>query len=217
MCNYEGMASYCVVYKQRDNVLSSFSVNSEIILCMFSFCYAQSTLTFLRHFFRYARASVRTGSYAPELTCCISTYYFAERYRCEKLISTTRSFMLANFTAVAKTGEFLNMSSKELIKWISSEQIVINAEEDVFKIILIWINGDKLERKKYFPQLFRQVRLPHVSPDYLCSHIMTNCFVRDDKFCLNLVKGTLKVIDGKVNYTFSFKPRKSPHTPVVVT
>ena len=150
-------------------------------------------------------------------TCCISTYYFAERYRCEKLMSTTRSFILSNFTTVAKTEEFLNMSSKELIKWISSEQIVINAEEDVFKIILIWINGDKLERKKYFPQLFRQVRLPYVSRDYLRGHIMTNCFVKDDKFCLNLVKGTLKVIDGQVNYTFSVKPRKSLHTPVVVT
>ena len=63
MYNYEMIASYWVVYKQRGNVVSFVSVNSEILLCMFTFCYAHSTLTFLRPFFRYARASVRTGSY----------------------------------------------------------------------------------------------------------------------------------------------------------
>ena len=40
MYNYEVIASYWVVYKQRDTVLSFFPVNSEIIFCMFSFFYA---------------------------------------------------------------------------------------------------------------------------------------------------------------------------------
>ena len=40
MYNYEAIASYGAVYKQRDNVLSFFPVNSEIILCMFRSCYA---------------------------------------------------------------------------------------------------------------------------------------------------------------------------------
>ena len=34
------IANYWVVYKQRDNVLSFFPVNFEIIFCMFSFPYA---------------------------------------------------------------------------------------------------------------------------------------------------------------------------------
>ena len=36
----KSIASYSVVFKQRDNVLSFFPVNSEIIFCMFSFFYA---------------------------------------------------------------------------------------------------------------------------------------------------------------------------------
>ena len=39
MYNYEVIASYWVVYKQRDNILSFFPVNSEIIFCMFCFFY----------------------------------------------------------------------------------------------------------------------------------------------------------------------------------
>ena len=70
--NYEVIASYRVVYKQRDNVLSFFPVNSQIICCIFSFFYAHvlqinPLLPFFNVFFRDARASVRTGSYAPGL------------------------------------------------------------------------------------------------------------------------------------------------------
>ena len=68
---------------------------------------------------------------------CISIYRFAEIYRCEELISDTKKFILANFTSVAKTEEFLDtMSIKEVEMWISSDEIDVSAEEDVFKFIL---------------------------------------------------------------------------------
>ena len=61
--------------KQRDNFLSFFPVNSEIIFCMFFFLCAcatnKSTFTFLQHFLTGACASVRTGSYAPD--CIMQT------------------------------------------------------------------------------------------------------------------------------------------------
>ena len=39
---------------------------------------------------------------------CISTYYFAERFHCKELFSYTWKFIVGNFTAVAKTKEFLD-------------------------------------------------------------------------------------------------------------
>ena len=50
--------------------------------------------------------------------------------------------------------------------WLSSDEIDVSAEEDVFKFILTWIDRDELERKKHFSQLFRHVRLVYVSHDY---------------------------------------------------
>ena len=58
------------------------------------------------------------------------------------------------------------MSNEEVKMWISSDEIDIRAEEDVFEIILAWINRDRNERKKYFAELLRQVRLTYVTPDY---------------------------------------------------
>ena len=76
MYNYEVIANYWVVYKQKDNVLLFFPVNSEIIVWLYVFFFLcacatnKSTVTFLQHFFRDARASVRTGSYAPDMYLC---------------------------------------------------------------------------------------------------------------------------------------------------
>ena len=146
----------------------------------------------------------------------VSTHYFAERYQCKELISATTNFILANFTTVTKTEEFLNLPSKEIKMWISSDEIDVSAEEDVFKIILTWIDREISERKKHFAELFREVRLVYVSRDFLQSDIVTNDLVNDNEGCMDLVSHAIKLIDSKDSDQLSAKPRKSLETPVMV-
>ena len=70
---------------------------------------------------------------------CISTFYFAEMYQCDELITNTRKFIHANFASVAEMDEFLNLEAKEVERWISSDDISVAVEADVFKIVLKWI------------------------------------------------------------------------------
>ena len=146
----------------------------------------------------------------------ISTYRFAERYRCKEVVSGTRNFIHANFTAVSKTKDFLSLSSEEVKMWISSDEINVSVEEDVFKIIVAWIDSEESERKKYFPELFCEVRLVYISREFLNSDIMTNDLVTDNEACMNLVKDALKIIDSKGSLHRSIQPRKSLETPVIV-
>ena len=149
----------------------------------------------------------------------LSTYYFAETYRCEDLIFVSKQFILANFITVAKTEEFLNLSSKEVKMWISSDEINIGAEEEVFTLILTWIDREKSERNKYFPELFREVRLIYVSREYLLSDIVTNDLVNNNEGCMDLVTDALKnmkFIDAKNRHHLRVKPRKSLETPVIL-
>ncbi|XP_078345838.1 kelch-like protein 25 [Oculina patagonica] len=148
---------------------------------------------------------------------CISTYYFSERYQCEELLWKTKKFILANFTAVyaANREDVLNMSSKEIEMWISSYEIDVSAEEDVFKFILAWIDHDKKKRKKYFAELFRHVRLVYVSRDFLSSDVVTNDLVKDTESCLDLVKDTIGIIDSKKYNNLPVPPRKSLETPII--
>ena len=147
---------------------------------------------------------------------CISTYYFAERFRCKELFSDTWKFIVRNFTAVAKTTEFLDLTVEDVEIWISSDEINVSAEEDVFKILLTWIDHDKSERKKCFQSLFKHVRLPYVTRDYLHRNIVTHDLVRGNGRCLDLVEHTLKMVDSKNYDTLSISPRKSLEIPVIL-
>ena len=149
---------------------------------------------------------------------CISTYHFAERYQCEDLLSNTRKFFIANFTSIyaANRKDVLNMSSKEVEMWISSDEIDVSAEEDVFKIILAWIDHDRSRRKLFFAELFRHVRLVYVSRGFLRHDIVTNELVKDNNSCLTLVKDAINLLDSKNFESLSVPPRKSLETPVVV-
>ena len=103
--------------------------------------------------------------------------------------------------------------------WISQDEIDVTAEKDVFQIILSWIECDRSERKKYFPELFREVRLVYVSRDFLQSDVVTNELVNSNEHCLNLVRDALEFIDSKKSRHFFVKPRESysESTPVIVT
>ena len=147
---------------------------------------------------------------------CISTCYFAEKYQCNELVPKIKNFILVNFTEVATTEEFLRMSREEVERWLSSDEVVIRNEEDVFKIILTWIEHDKDERKRYFVNLFRHVRLMYVSRNFLWNEILSNDLVKSKKKCLNLAMNAVKTKNSKNLRNVSATPRKSHKTSFIV-
>ena len=140
---------------------------------------------------------------------CVSRCNFGETYQCEELIAATKNFIFANFSTLAKTDEFLHMPSNEVEMWISSDEINVSAEEDVFEFILSWIDHNKVDRKKYFFTLFRHIRVVYVSRDYFRTNIVTNKLVMCDTDCLDH-------LNKSENKRGCFlKPRKSLQVPVI--
>ena len=117
---------------------------------------------------------------------CISTFYFAEKYDCDELITNSRRFIHKNIVSVAKLDEFLHLEAEKIAKWISSDEITVSEEADVFKIILDWVNHRKSERKTEFEELFGHVRLGFLSRDCL-EDVVTNELLRENTACLKLV------------------------------
>lgn len=116
---------------------------------------------------------------------CVLLNQFAGKYRCEKLLATSRKFIQSNFTSVANTEDFCELSVDEVEEWISSDVINISAEDDVFRIILRWIDYEQEDRKEKFPSLFRHVRLGFVSLSCLLNEVVTNDYVKKDELSLN--------------------------------
>ncbi|CAH3173819.1 unnamed protein product, partial [Porites evermanni] len=64
---------------------------------------------------------------------CLMAYYFAVKYQCTDLHWKARDFICRNFMTVVEQEDFLNLSIKEVEEWISSNDIKVRGEEDVFQ------------------------------------------------------------------------------------
>ena len=146
---------------------------------------------------------------------CISTFYFAEVYQCDELTTNTRKFIHANFASVAKMDEFLNLEAKEVERWISSDEISVAVEADVFKIVLKWVEQKKSERKASFEQLFRHVRLAFLSRDFLF-YVVTNELVEENADCLKLISKAIKLTGLSVEENLPQSPRKGLESRAIV-
>jgi len=146
---------------------------------------------------------------------CISTFYFAEMYQCDELITNTRKFIHENFTSVAEMDEFLNLEAKEVEKWISSDDISVTVEADVFKVVLMWIEQNKSKRKAFFEQLFRHVRLAFISRDFLMD-VVTNELVRQNLHCFQLISDAVKLTSFTCEGDLPQSPRKGLETRAIV-
>ena len=137
---------------------------------------------------------------------CVFNYYFAERYQCMNLMEECRELIKSNFSAVMETDDFLNLDVRHVSKWVSSDDITVKAEEEVFKGIVKWVNHNKSEREKEFPYLLHQVRLNSVHQDYLVNELVKEELITTNNECLNFVLGFLKwILDPTLQC--SIKPR----------
>ena len=147
---------------------------------------------------------------------CISTFYLAEKYDCDELITNSRRFIHENIVSVAKLDEFLHLEAKEIEKWISSDDITVKEEADVFKIILDRVNHRESERKTAFEELFGHVRLGFLSRDYL-EDVVTNELVRENFACVKLVMdAAMKIATFADEDHLPQSPRKGLETRVIV-
>ncbi len=90
---------------------------------------------------------------------CVFNYYFGDKYQCVDMKEKAREVINSNFSVVMQTDDFLSLDTKQVMEWVSSDDITVNAEEEVFKGIVKWVSHNKSEREVCFPSLLHQVRL----------------------------------------------------------
>ena len=134
---------------------------------------------------------------------CIVIYYSAMDRGFSDLRCSAREFIQANFLSVSGTREFLDLSLDQVKEWLSSDDVVLGDEKDVFKIVLKWIESDESrEREANFPELFQCVRLIYVSRDYFFSETIPHRLVQDNPECLRAALDSMRslaqVSDGGV-------------------
>ena len=120
-----------------------------------------------------------------DISNCIMAYYFAMKYQWQDLQNEARHFIRANFVEVTGTEDFLNLSSKEIEEWISSDKIAIKEEEEVFQVIVKWMENRNREDLDFL-QLLRHVRCIYLSRSYAFSVVLQHPLVKASTACTDL-------------------------------
>ena len=85
---------------------------------------------------------------------------------------------------------------EELEKWISSDEIRVRGEEDVFQVIVKWLEEKVCHQREIFFELFRNVRLVYMSRNYVFKEISPHPLLKDDETCRTLVLDAMKVVSS---------------------
>ncbi|KAL9959706.1 hypothetical protein ACROYT_G033052 [Oculina patagonica] len=125
-----------------------------------------------------------------DISNCIMAYHFAGKYQAEELLKGAREFILANFVAVAGTEDFLNLSAEEIEEFISSDKIIVKAEEDVFQVIVKWMKNNSGDQD--FLGLLHHVRCNYLSPSYVSDIILQHPLVKASTACEKFILDAMK-------------------------
>jgi len=120
-------------------------------------------------------------------TNCLGIRSFADTYSCVDLVEAADVFAVKNFSEVARSEEFLTLSPEEVVEMISREELNVRTEEEVFEAVSAWVRRDEDERKDFLPELLKNVRLPLISPQYLCDKVSCDELIKSNLACRDLV------------------------------
>ncbi|XP_044163324.1 kelch-like protein 12 [Acropora millepora] len=125
---------------------------------------------------------------------CVFNYYFAEKYQCRGLKEESCKMINENFRKVMETADFLGLDENQVMHWVSSDDVIVEAEEDIFEGIIQWVLHNRSEREENFPKLLRQVRVASISHEYLVNRLLNEELIKTNPECFNFVMECVKLI-----------------------
>ncbi|XP_060875997.1 ring canal kelch homolog [Metopolophium dirhodum] len=120
-------------------------------------------------------------------TNCIGINMLADLHSCTELLTSSELYIHQHFSEVVEGVEFLSLSSEQLVKFISSDEIKVPSEEKVFECVIQWVKHDLGSRKCILPQLMGHVRLPLTSKNYILKNVIKEPLLNDCLTCKDYV------------------------------
>ena len=145
------------------------------------------------------------------LSCsnCIKAYYSAETYQCPELQRAARDFTLTNFVDVTDSPAWLNLSVTQVKEWISSDDLIVKTEEEVFQVIVKWMERIESRKRPSFFELFGHVRLIYVSRNFVFNVIFSHPLVKDSDTCRQFALDAMRELSfGTEECYFVQQPRR---------
>ena len=102
---------------------------------------------------------------------CFSILQVAEKFGASNLANTASNAIKSNFFSVVKNDEFVSISKNSLINFISSDEIQVEREEEVYQAVLKWVKHDEVNRASDLPELLSHLRGKSLPKGFLKSEM----------------------------------------------
>ena len=177
------------------DVVEIKNMSGDILSCLVDFAYTGIlTITVENVQDTLAAASLLQMKQAQEVCCeflknhldvsnCLGVKNFAEVNGCTQLSEVVDSFARKHFLEVTNTSEFLHSSADGIATLISSNDLNVPREEDVYTAVMSWVKQDPAERGQQLPKLLRHVRLPLLSVNCLMNEVDRDPVVKQNAEC----------------------------------
>ena len=120
-------------------------------------------------------------------TNCLGIRAFADTHACSDLLRVANVFSHHNFQDVMEGEEFLHLPIKQLTDILSSDELNVVSEEQVYNACLRWVHYNLAERKDRLHEVLSHVRLPLVSARFLVGVVSADLLIKNNESCRDLV------------------------------
>ena len=123
---------------------------------------------------------------------CLGFMAFADLHSCSNLLNESQRYSRKHFPEVRMSEEFIQLSADNVIDLISSSDLGVKSEEDVFEAVIQWVSHDREKRSTYLPTLLNQVRYQVLTDNYILKHVSDNELLQGNPSCKDFIINALK-------------------------
>ncbi|KAG1697206.1 Kelch-like protein 20 [Nymphon striatum] len=145
---------------------------------------------------------------------CLGIRAFADTHSCRELLRIADKFTQHNFQEVMESEEFLLLPCNQLIDIISSDELNVRTEEQVFSAIMAWVKYNITERRPQLSLVLQHVRMPLLSPKFLVGTVGSDLLIKSDEKCRDLVDEAKNYLLLPQERPSMQGPRTKPRKPV---
>lgn len=165
-------------------------------------------LTCLRSIiFRLVSSVIAMAKWSRNLLHTLQLSYFLPSVSKQKLRH-------CGFQEVMTSEEFLLLPVGQLCDIISSDELNVRSEEQVFSAVMAWVKFSVSERRAYLPQVLQHVRLPLLNPKFLVGTVGSDLLIKSDEACRDLVDEAKNYLLLPQERPLMQGPRTKPRKPI---
>ncbi|XP_043927427.1 kelch-like protein 9 [Protopterus annectens] len=117
---------------------------------------------------------------------CVEIGNVATAYYLTEVNKYINEYILKNFSALLKNGEYLKLPADRFACILSSNKLKNCSEMDLFNAACAWLQQDN-SRKSHTFELMSNIRFPLMSPQELLEITQKADFMRSDTACVNML------------------------------